>query len=611
MDILLTIRRSLRLMEPAHRRALYAVAGLNVLSAALDTIGILLLVPFLAILGGAVPAGIAAELTERLMPGEEPQRIALVLAVAAAAVFVLKTIISITLLWWQTGILSRAQVSVAKRLLLAFASAPRLDQKSATTGTTVRNAYASVTAAILHIGTAMVASVSDVAVLLAVLAALAIVDPFLAMGAVLYLLVVGGIYGLAVRRPLIARGERLQVAHERMNNALLEFVGGLQEFILRGKVGARVDAFGEEFLEVNESQRVFTIANGSTRYLLETAVLVGITLVIVVATLTGSAATVLVSVGLLLTGGLRALPALSDLIVQTNQVRAYEPGLTAVEGEYARVGDPGALLAHRDLDDHAVEVLRNDLLRGRSAIGFKFDSVCFRYPGQATDTLNHVQFGVLPGESIGVVGASGAGKSTLVDLLLGFLEPTSGAVFVDGHLLHECIAQWRTVVAVVPQEVFVLNGTIRDNIVLGESDNAVIDEVLLARAIRISQLEGVVDDHRLGLEAPVGERGVLLSGGQRQRIGLARALYRNPGVLVLDEATSALDNETEYLISSAIDQLRQEVTTFVVAHRLTTLRHCDRILFLENGRVAGYGAFDDLRADVPSFARLVELGRIA
>ena len=611
MDIVHAIRRSLRLMEPSHRRALYGVAGLNVVSAALDAIGILLLVPFLAILGGVAPTGLAAGVTERFLPGDSPEKVALFLAVAAACVFVVKTVISISLLWIQTGILSRAQVSVAKRLLWEFAEAPRLDQKAATTGATMRNAYISVTSAVQHIGASMVGLVTDMSVLLAVLCALAIVDPLLALGAVVYLGVVGSVYAQVVRRPLVARGERLQKAYESMNNALVEFVGGLQEFILRGQVGKRIDGFGDEYLDVNESLRVFTVANGATRYLLETAVLVGITIVIVIATLTGSAATVLVSVGLLLAGGLRALPALSDLIVLTNHVRAYEPSLESLEEEFARLERVGGVPpANRDLSDEELTKLRCDLLRGRSSIGFEFHEVAFCYPGQAANTLTGINLVIKPGESIGVVGASGAGKSTLVDLLLGFLQPTHGTITIDGHNLPDCIDQWRTVIAVVPQEVFILHGTILDNIVMSESPKSGLDGDGLERALRVAQLESVVEGHPLGLNAPVGERGVLLSGGQRQRMGLARAIYRRPAVLILDEATSALDNETEFLISSAIDELRHEVTTFVVAHRLTTLRHCDRIVFLEGGKLAGFGTFGALRSNVPAFARLVELGNL-
>ena len=252
---------------------------------------------------------------------------------------------------------------------------------------------------------------------------------------------------------------------------------------------------------------------------------------------------------------------------------------------------------------------RRDVEAGAAAPsgGFAFQGVAYRYPTRDTDAVQGLDFVVPFGETIGVVGGSGAGKSTLVDLLLGFLEPDRGEIALDGRPLGERLGAWRALIGLVPQEIFLIDDTLAANIAFGELD---MDAGRIADAIRLAHLEDVVAELPDGVDTLVGERGVMLSGGQRQRVGLARALYRRPRVLVLDEATSALDNETERKISEALRSLHGEMTMIVIAHRLSTVRSCDRILYLEQGRIAGLGPFDELNATCPGFARLVELGSL-
>jgi ABC-type multidrug transport system fused ATPase/permease subunit len=207
------------------------------------------------------------------------------------------------------------------------------------------------------------------------------------------------------------------------------------------------------------------------------------------------------------------------------------------------------------------------------------------------------------------VGSSGAGKSTLLDLVLGLLEPTEGSIECGDRSISDDLAAWYAELGVVPQDVFLLNDTLSANIAFGVSaervDRARIDEVMA-----MSQLDGLLAELPEGLETVVGERGVRLSGGQRQRIGLARALYRRPSVLVLDEATSALDNLTEHEIAATLGRLQGSMTILIVAHRLSTVRHADTLVFLKDGRIEAEGGFEQVRAQSADFARLVELGAL-
>jgi len=208
------------------------------------------------------------------------------------------------------------------------------------------------------------------------------------------------------------------------------------------------------------------------------------------------------------------------------------------------------------------------------------------------------------GDSIGIVGTSGAGKTTLVDLILGLLAPTSGRILIDGIEREAGAAQPR-LFGYVPQETFLINDTIRKNIALGAGAERPIDEERLSRAIVAASLDEVVAHSPAGIDTVVGERGSRLSGGQRQRIGIARALYFDPDVLIFDESTSALDATTESAIAQAIQALRKDKTLIIIAHRLSTVKRCDRLFFMQRGRIVDSGSFAELATRSSDFTAMV------
>jgi len=235
----------------------------------------------------------------------------------------------------------------------------------------------------------------------------------------------------------------------------------------------------------------------------------------------------------------------------------------------------------------------------------RVEGVSYTYPSAVRPALASVSFVLPAGGSVGIVGATGAGKSTLVDLVVGLLTPTEGRILADGVELVGRHRQWRRRVGYVPQTIFLLDETLRRNVALGIPDRE-IDDVAVARAIKMAQLDTLVASWPAGVATFLGERGIRLSGGERQRVGIARALYHDPELLVFDEATSALDNVTEAEVNRAIEALRGRKSLLVIAHRLSTVRPCDRLILLEAGRVVAEGAYDELLASSPQFRRMVE-----
>ncbi|MBE9125767.1 MULTISPECIES: ABC transporter ATP-binding protein [unclassified Coleofasciculus] len=220
-------------------------------------------------------------------------------------------------------------------------------------------------------------------------------------------------------------------------------------------------------------------------------------------------------------------------------------------------------------------------------------NVTYHYPDISEPAVKDISLSLKKGESIALIGKSGAGKTTLVDVILGLLEPQSGDIQVDAVSVYDNIRSWQNLIGYIPQSIFLIDDTMERNIAFGVAD-AQIDSERLHKAIKAAQLEELVEQLPEGIKTSVGERGVRLSGGQRQRIGIARALYHEREILVLDEATAALDNETESRVTEAIKSLAGTKTMIIIAHRLTTVEHCDRVYCLERGRVVKSGSYQEV-----------------
>jgi ATP-binding cassette, subfamily B, bacterial PglK len=237
----------------------------------------------------------------------------------------------------------------------------------------------------------------------------------------------------------------------------------------------------------------------------------------------------------------------------------------------------------------------------------ELNNVSFTYDGVQEKAVNKISLNISKGESIAFVGATGAGKTTLVDVILGLLTPEEGKVLVDDINIQEKLRNWKACIGYIPQLIHLSDDTLRRNIAFGIHDEH-IDEKIVLNAVEAAQLQSFVENLPNGLDTIIGEQGNRLSGGQRQRIAIARALYHDPEVLIMDEATSALDGETESDLIKAIDELSGRKTLIIIAHRLTTIRNCDRIYVIENTEIKDMGTFDELLETNSQFRRMAGFG---
>jgi ATP-binding cassette subfamily C protein len=334
------------------------------------------------------------------------------------------------------------------------------------------------------------------------------------------------------------------------------------------------------------------------RLLVETTFVLAALGLVLLATLLGHGGRDLVPLlGLYAYAGFRLVPSANRWMMNVNEVRAGAAAVDELAADLARLAAVPVSV------DAPVAPLRFE-------DAAELDHVDFAYEGADRAALRDVCLTIRRGESVGVVGPTGNGKTTLVDVVTGLLAPTSGRVLLDGRPLPAAPRAWQRTIGYVPQSVVLVDDSLRRNVALGVPDRE-IDAALLAAAIEMAQLVEFVSGLPDGLETIVGENGVRLSGGQRQRVGIARALYHQPGLLVFDEATSALDGHTEAALLRAIDASRGTRTLIVIAHRLSSVRPCDRFVLLMDGRVAAVGGYDELLRDSPEFRSMAEAGSAA
>lgn len=424
---------------------------------------------------------------------------------------------------------------------------------------------------------------SSAVIFAAVVCMLAVVDIWVSIGS---LVGFGSIYlviAVFTRARKLRNGKRIASESGRVMKLLQEGFGGIRDVLLDGSQPEYTRTYAAADGPLRRAQ-------GSNQYLAQwprfAVEALGMTVIAVLAYLLaarpGGLSGAIPVLGALAVGAQRLLPLMQQ---------AYA-AWSSILGGQAALADTLALL-EQPVPPHAAGALPEPFAFEKEV---RLESVSFRYAPDGPWVLRDVSLTVPKGSRLGVIGATGSGKSTLLDVLMGLLPPTEGRILVDGVPLTERnVRGWQRHLAHVPQTVFLADDTVERNIAFGVPERNV-DPDQVRRAADRAQLGGLIESWPAGYRTPVGERGTRLSGGQRQRIGIARALYKKADVIVLDEATSALDNETEQAVIESLERLQSDITVFMIAHRLTTLRSCTQVIEIAGGRVRRTGTYDEMIA---------------
>jgi ABC-type multidrug transport system fused ATPase/permease subunit len=572
-----------------------ALVGLLVISG-LEVVALAAVVPLMQVLSGYGAQSAVVLRLQDLLGVPEPADVAAPLAGLVLGLYALKAVVTLAFRWWLLGLMAREQVGASGRLFAYYLRAPYALHLRRTTPdllATMNDAVGQVYGLVV---TGSMLAAAELFTIAAVVVTLLVVFPVPALAAFAYFACAAAAFQWWAKPRMLRVGEDVLVSSRGSFQTALEALGTIKEIHVRQAQGHFLRRYVAVRRIAAAALRRSAFLTELPKHLMELLFILGIGVMTAVVFTSETPSRALSIIAVFATAGFRVLPSVVRAIASINNVRA---------GRYS---------LDRVLDD-----LRADaaLPRASTAAGgelafeheVRIEGVDFSYQGSTTPVLCAVDVTIPHGASVALVGGSGAGKSTLADIVLGLLAPNTGRVTVDGVDIRDNLPGWRRHLGMVPQLVWLLDGTVRDNVAFGVPRDEVDDEQVWS-ALRAAELEDTVRAMAGGLDAEAGERGVRVSGGQRQRLGIARALYRHPTLLVLDEATSALDNETERRVTDTIATLGDRMTVLVIAHRLSTVRHCDLIIFLKEGRVAASGTFDELRATDADFARLVELGAL-
>jgi ATP-binding cassette subfamily C protein len=400
-----------------------------------------------------------------------------------------------------------------------------------------------------------------------------LVQPWIALGAVLLL---GGFYlvvYLLVRPKTREIGEGLKYNHGWFGKNTFQFLHGIKTVFVHGKSRQFMDKALVNSEAIGRYQSRIPIYSNGPRYLIEPIAFGGLVGIVVVMALQGRPfSDILPNLAVIGAASMRLLPALQLLYSQVVTVSANSYTLGQLEEELLQIESETGVIERNPSEGHTRMIFSREI---------RLENISFWYPEQESPVLQDFNLVIRKNESVGIAGPSGSGKSTLVDLILGLHRPGRGRILVDDTVLvRGNINAWRGIIGYVPQEIYLLDDSISANIAFGIPPQEVDQQALIEAAQGAQILDFIEKDLLEAFSTRVGERGVRLSGGQRQRIGLARALYHRPQVLILDEATSALDNQTELAVMETIHKLQGTLTIITIAHRLSTIERCDRVIYL-------------------------------
>lgn len=590
------LRRLLALTDRASRRRFALVLILALANGIAEIGAALLVVGLIQIVAGGELGDVPLLANARDLAGDLGDREFTVLFCAFVAVFYL---LKNLLVAGHTALSARAAnlaaASLAVRLLRGYLYLPYAIHAQRNSSEVIRTITTSNDIVVRMALVAAVSLLSDTFVLIAILGILLVQEPLVAPISGLLL---GGLLWAAyqlLRHRLERIGEATNTLAARKLQEIQQGLGAVREIQVLGRQPFFAHRYERSRYTVAGLQWRYDTYSQLPRLAFETIFVVSLAAIVaVVAIRSGTDGEAIPVLGLFAYAGFRLLPSVNRVIQALTTLRYSTAGVAEVQREIALV-------------DRVPDVPTRQEPVAREFGELVFDGVGYRYEGRSDWAVRDVHLSLCRGESLGLVGATGSGKSTVLDLLVGLLRPTEGEIRLDGSDIWTALREWQDQIGYVGQVPYLIDDSLRRNIALGVDDDA-IDEDAVEQAVAAAQLDDVLALLPDGMDTMFGEHGARLSGGQRQRIAIARALYRDPPVLVLDEATSSLDYETEQAVTAAINELSGVKTLVIVAHRLASVRACDSLLFLRAGRVVATGSYSELMQQEPLFAQLVESG---
>lgn len=570
MNAILTSHQKLRIFE---------LAVLMIIGGVLEMCSVSMILPFMNVVmsPSVMMQNPFVQFLCSVVHLETPRELLVFMAVILASIYILKNLFLLFEFNLQCRFVYGSMQRMQSHILSVFLHRPYVFFLQTSSAEIMRIVIGDTSAA-FHLLIRLLYLFTELVVSAMLIVTVFIITPLITVCIAVVMLLLVAIIHRFIKPNLRSAGDAQRQAGVGMNKWLMQAIHGIREIKILGKEDyfqQSFDAYGSMYVRsmrknqtLGTMPRFFIEAISMSAMFFTVAALIGggAELVSIVPTLSAVAM-----------AALRLMPSINRMSSALADVAYNEPALDQLIENLIKVEDSEWASEPSAAESQTACV--PELTQTISAEG-----IVYRYPNSDSDVLSGVSINIRQGESVGIVGASGSGKTTAVDIILGLLYPQKGRVCVDGVDIASDIRSWQDQIGYIPQMIFMLDGSIKSNVCFGEKDENISEDAIW-QALEEASLADFVRSLPDGIDTQIGERGVRLSGGQRQRIGIARALYRNPKVLIFDEATSALDNETEAEIMDSINRLQGRKTTIIIAHRLTTIEACDHVFRVENGAI--------------------------
>lgn len=592
------IKTLLRLLNRAERKRAGVLLMMIILMGLLDMVGVASIMPFLSVLGNPEMVKTNTILNEAFIIAnnfgiDNAEQFLFVLGIFVFVILVVSIAFKAFVTYAQLRFSFMCEYSISRRLVEGYLNQPYSWFLNRHSADLEKSILSEVNHVVLNGLISMINLISHGTVVIAILFLLILVDPKLSIVVGLTLTSSYALIYIAIRAVVGFSGQVRYKANQERYKVINEAFGAFKEVKVGGLEQAYIDRFSNPAYAFAKHQSKAQIMAQLPRFCLEAIAFGGMLLMVLYLLIQkGSLASALPTIALFAFAGYKIMPALQATYNASTQLRYMGPGIDALYQDIKSL--------KRTNSSQVKETM--SLTKA-----IKLKHIQYSYPNAPQAALQDLSLTIPARSMVGLVGATGSGKTTTVDLILGLLEPQKGSIEVDGHLITDLnLRSWQRSIGYVPQQIYLADDTVAANIAYGLNTND-IDHTAVERAARIANLhEFVSNELPQQYQTTVGERGVRLSGGQRQRIGIARALYHNPQVLILDEATSALDNSTEHNVMEAIKNLGREITIIIIAHRLSTVKTCDIIYFLDKGKLTSHGSFDEVFQSSKQFKMMAE-----
>ena len=590
-----TLKRCISVFSSRDKKKIGAVVILQTLLGGLDLLGVMLI----GIIGALAVTGIQSStpgnrvnsaLKLLQLDGFTFQTQTAILGLLATTVLICRTILSVIFTRKVLFFIGRRSAVISGNLVSRLLQQDILQINRQTIQHTIyasTNGVVSVTLGV--VGTA-VSVIADVSLLLVMALGLLFVDPIIALCSFLLFSAVGfGLFQLMHRRAS-KYGQLDAELNVRSNEKISEVLTSYREATVRNRRNYYASQISQARFDLSNVLAELSFMPTISKYVIEGTMVLGAVSISAIQFALQDSKHAVATLAVFLAAGTRIAPA----ILRVQQGAISIKSALGVAQPTLDLLDTLPELADQSSSD--VDISTDSSFSGDVIC----DSVSFRYPGAIEFAIENFTLNVKSGQTLAIVGPSGSGKTTLVDLLLGMFEPTKGRISISKVTPTACVLKYPGAIGYVPQDVAIIDGTIRENIAMGFPIELATDESI-QDAIRAAHLQDTIKELPFGIDSSVGPRGSKLSGGQRQRLGIARAMFTKPRLLILDESTSALDAQTELLVSEALENISYSVTKIVIAHRLSTVRNADVVVYLEYGKAIAIGTFSEVRAQVPNF----------